>query len=37
MVSQPNSWDMLRQGGKPAGPRSQGSAAARTPLPKPAG
>lgn len=37
MVSQPNSWDMLRQGGKPAGPRSQGSAAARTPPPKPAG
>ncbi len=37
MVSQPNSWDMLRQGGKPAGPRTQGSAAARTPPPKPAG
>jgi Flp pilus assembly protein TadD len=36
MVSQPNSWDMLRQGGKPAG-RPQGSAAARTPPPKPAG
>ena len=37
MVSQPNSWDMLRQGGKPAGPRPEGSAAARTPPPKPAG
>jgi Flp pilus assembly protein TadD len=37
MVSQPNSWDMLRQGGKPAGPRSQGSAAVLTPPPKPAG
>jgi Flp pilus assembly protein TadD len=37
MVSQPNSWDMLRQGGKPAGPRPEGSAAARIPPPKPAG
>jgi Flp pilus assembly protein TadD len=37
MVSQPNSWDMLRQGGKPAGPRPEGSAAARTAPPKPAG
>jgi Flp pilus assembly protein TadD len=37
MVSQPNSWDMLRQGGKPAGPRPEGSTAARTPPPKPAG
>ena len=37
MVSQPNSWDMLRQGGKPAGPRPEGSAAARSPPPKPAG
>jgi len=37
MVSQPNSWDMLRQGGKPAGPRPEGSATARTPPPKPAG
>ena len=37
MVSQPNSWDMLRKGGKPAGPRPEGTAAARTPPPKPAG
>ena len=37
MVSQPNSWDMLRQGAKPAGPRPEGSAATRATAPKPAG
>ena len=37
MVSQPNSWDMLRQGAKPTGARPQGSAATRGPAPKPAG
>jgi Flp pilus assembly protein TadD len=37
MVSQPNSWDLLRQGGKPTAPRARSNAASRAPAPKPAG